>query len=717
MAWSWLLAVLLSAVRLAAAEPELPLLTSLPEDVEAADPLLGLGYLDVTKAPYHADPTGAHDATAAINRAVVDARDHQLITFFPAGTYLISDTILCMKPGQRRGAVSARDISCVLVGSRRGARPVLKLAPRAAGFDNPQQPKPLVLMWAVPQKKDSQRRGSTDPNHEQPNINFNQVFQGIDLDLGGNPGAIGIRHSGSQGSTLEDVRIAATGGFAGVYNCPGQGGGMYNVEINGGRYGAYIANTRFPLIVGSVFRGQTACGIYQKIDLPLVVVGCQFHLTQGVAIHLDAPKGHGASVVDSIIDFHEAGNTAIVNAHDRNLFLRNVWLHNAATVVRGADPLTATAAGWTRVERLAICDRDSTHLLNGQQSSQAVRALAAAAAPPDGAALRRQHLWDEAIPHFEAADVFNVKQAGAKGDGRTDDTAALQRAIDAHETVFLPKGLYRVSRTLTLRPRTRLFGVGKHHSIILAADQWGKPATPIVATENNAAAATSLAFVGIYYPASSGYFTALHWQAGHASTVRDVYVSIVDRQPSHAPHIGAFHISGAGGGRWYAVCSDENKLWGVSGHEDYRVLLIEGTREPLSLYGVNVERSRSSPQMEIRDAQHVQVYYLKTESGTHYMEGPGKGADNRSTSLRIRNSRDVSIFGCTGVVLLNPDMALVEVQDSEEVLLTQVRPFKGENGWYSLRERAGATITRVDSTQGVSLFWRSSTQRNAGRPE
>ena len=41
---------------------------------------------------------------------------------------------------------------------------------------------------------------------------------------------------------------------------------------------------------------------------------------------------------------------------------------------------------------------------------------------------------------------------GVNGDGKTDDTAALQRAIDTHRVLYLPIGLYRVTDTLRLRP-------------------------------------------------------------------------------------------------------------------------------------------------------------------------------------------------------------------------------------------------------------------------
>jgi hypothetical protein len=67
-----------------------------------------------------------------------------------------------------------------------------------------------------------------------------------------------------------------------------------------------------------------------------------------------------------------------------------------------------------------------------------------------------------------AADTVNVKDFGAKGDGVTDDTAAIQAAIDAalgngtgvvRRTVFLPNGSYRVSASLRAYHPTTYRGV------------------------------------------------------------------------------------------------------------------------------------------------------------------------------------------------------------------------------------------------------------------
>src|SRR5690606_29391757 len=45
----------------------------------------------------------------------------------------------------------------------------------------------------------------------------------------------------------------------------------------------------------------------------------------------------------------------------------------------------------------------------------------------------------------------NVRRFGAKGDGKTDDTQAIQAAIDAGTgTVYFPKGSYRITAPLDL---------------------------------------------------------------------------------------------------------------------------------------------------------------------------------------------------------------------------------------------------------------------------
>jgi hypothetical protein len=67
-----------------------------------------------------------------------------------------------------------------------------------------------------------------------------------------------------------------------------------------------------------------------------------------------------------------------------------------------------------------------------------------------------------------SARVFDVREHGARGDGQTDDTAAIQAALTAAKeagggTVFVPEGTYIITagpKRLDIGSNTTLAGVG-----------------------------------------------------------------------------------------------------------------------------------------------------------------------------------------------------------------------------------------------------------------
>jgi hypothetical protein len=44
----------------------------------------------------------------------------------------------------------------------------------------------------------------------------------------------------------------------------------------------------------------------------------------------------------------------------------------------------------------------------------------------------------------------DVKDFGAKGDGATDDTAAIQGALNSGEDIVFSRGEYRITRTISM---------------------------------------------------------------------------------------------------------------------------------------------------------------------------------------------------------------------------------------------------------------------------
>jgi Pectate lyase superfamily protein len=66
------------------------------------------------------------------------------------------------------------------------------------------------------------------------------------------------------------------------------------------------------------------------------------------------------------------------------------------------------------------------------------------------------------------AETKNVKDFGAGGNGSTDDTAAIQAAVDTRGVIFFPPGRYRVSQPISFASGTtpssiRIFG---HHAFV-----------------------------------------------------------------------------------------------------------------------------------------------------------------------------------------------------------------------------------------------------------
>lgn len=76
---------------------------------------------------------------------------------------------------------------------------------------------------------------------------------------------------------------------------------------------------------------------------------------------------------------------------------------------------------------------------------------------------------------------LSVKDFGATGDGSTDDTTAIQNALNAgsNRTVYFPAGTYRISTTLLIKTKTTLLGDGTNKSIIKITSGFGAGTTAV----------------------------------------------------------------------------------------------------------------------------------------------------------------------------------------------------------------------------------------------
>ena len=248
--------------------------------------ILDLGYLDPTQPPFNADPSGHIDSTARLQAAIEYARRHYLAVWLPSGEYRVTDTIVA-KQTERLDAIDgtyhywqqARYVPTRFVGSKKGPKPVLVLAP--GSFTDATKPKPVVWMWM----QNSKPGGMPAPynGNAQPNANCNQIFEGIDVRISpGNPGAIGIRARGAQMTVVQDVTVFAGDGLVGLSGGSGSGGSHYGVRVEGGRYGVDLTTAQpGPVLTGFTLVNQSCSALVYSGLQTLTAVG----------LHVSSPRG------------------------------------------------------------------------------------------------------------------------------------------------------------------------------------------------------------------------------------------------------------------------------------------------------------------------------------------------------------------------------------------------------------------------------------------
>jgi len=677
-----------------------------PPGIDPNNEFYKLGYLDVTL--YGADPTGNADATDEIKEAIIAARDYSLVCYFPTGTYLVSDTLTAKLPATQvangRWNVDRRK-PCVLVGGY--PRPTIKLAPNAPGYGNANNPKPVVWIWAEPRGDGGSIPGDNDPLEEEHGIAFNMVFKGINIDLSNNSGAIGVHFNGAQGSTLEDVTISANGAFSGFRGTHGgAGSGYYNVEVIGGRHGVVITDPHQSLCgtyAGAKFINQTQEVFVLPMYTPLVITGFQIQKNAGPIISSWATRG-GISLIDGVIEFTGSNSAPVFNVPaEKNLILNNVFIRGANNLKTNV-PLNPSQ--WNQVNQFAFCGSEGANLIGGNVNQNQISDITLGA--PNINALLTKHIWDESsYPKIEdrfdsdfvdVTDPIKMRGNHAIGDGLADDSDALQYAIDSFYTVFLPKGIYKVNKTIRLKYNTKLFGAGKTYSVIRADKNWQPAAgTAIVETIFNANAQTSISWILIEsYLKENPMLTSLKWRVGRNTFIRDIMMGYADfASPTdnfmHNHH--GFEFSHFGGGKVYALAAEWTKNQPASKGNFYRGLLVNGTTEPLSFYGLNVERIQSPIQTEIRNASNVDIFFYKSEAGS---SSGGNDILAKSVPLLINNSTDINVHACTGNIVLENGDGFVTVQNSNNVQVDAVKGYAVGADWNNIKDELGEVNSAID---------------------
>ena len=454
---------------------------------------------------------GSADDTQAIQQAidrVVDVKGG--LVFLPPGRYRISHTILVW-PGVR----------IIGVGT---TRPVLFLGDNTPGFQNglanmvafvgakrgqfPQVPFPPPTI--VPYD-----RAIADANSST----FYSAMSNIDVEIGaGNPAAAAIRFRVAQHAFLSHMDFHLGSGFAGVYQA---GNLMRDVHFFGGRYGIVTEKTspawQFTLIDSS-FDGQSGAAIREhEAGLTLVNVAMR-----NLPVGIEIDRGYDDQLWGKDVRFEHVMRAAIVISNENNVYTQigfeNALASDTPVFARFRDSGRAID-GKGPVYRVAAFSHGLVLPGVGRMGHVATQSDIAAidAMPAERAPAIRS------LP--AVSEWANVHDLGVAGDGKADDTTALQHAIDTHRVVYLPSGFYKVSDTLHLKPDTVLIALHPTQTEIFLSDETpgyrgvGAPKALIQSAQGGDAIISGIGlFTGDINPRA----TALLWMAGANSLVEDV---------------------------------------------------------------------------------------------------------------------------------------------------------------------------------------------------
>jgi hypothetical protein len=428
--------------------------------------------LDVTKAPYFLDNTGTKDCTRALvailddmakisldgmkrvmdilaarakteksymlpnsfeNRVsngtlfgiFPDPQPPSRIVYFPKGTYLISDTICYSMDNLRNGMGTEMFWRIRMVGESQDET-ILKLQDRCHGFEYGMN-RPVVSFM----------RGNFS------NIAMTNFLRNLTIDIGtGNPGAVGLEFLGDNCAGIESVTIRSSDpefrGQAGLSVTRDGAAGCHfkNLIIDGFEIGMRFHMDGYLVCEGIHLRNQTVRGISVKDNAVVSIRG----LTSENAKPVLQLNGHSAFVV--FLDAALKGgavNAPAIEFIDGELFLRNIQTEGYQCALASAH-----SPGWGL--HAILPDKNI-----GEYVSMPAVTLS------DDQPKRSLDIQVDKTPVFGVETDFSKwvhpGKFGAVGDGKTDGTQAIQKAMDSGKPIiYFQQGRYLINAPVRIPP-------------------------------------------------------------------------------------------------------------------------------------------------------------------------------------------------------------------------------------------------------------------------
>jgi hypothetical protein len=388
--------------------------------------------------------------------------------YVPPGTYLISKTLILWAPGFIFGEPSNPPTLILKSGSM-----------VAAGSHGPA---PFVTTVSSynhhPYDSDWWDAGNTSLGYASTNNTFNFDLLDINFTVQSNNAGCSdvVLWQTAQRVSFRNSIMTRNDSINNCFRMDNGGGGgiMQNLTCNGGANVAVIANTSACFFRGCTFNGLVSGNNGTGMD------GAQ--VPGFLACTFNNPGGPGLNMNYTVLGMDDCIFTSGTS------FPGNSDYHLERTTLP-TGYVTQLTGGGSGVYYNRISESGSSANLNAVVSGSA--------------------LPNPAFPEPTSACV-NVKSYGAKGDGSTDDTAAIIQAYANNNEVYFPPGNYITSSTITLSAGQKMFGNGPAFSQISGSSN------PVINTTGNASGSgVVLRHMVINGTSSTG--TCMTWNADPSS--------------------------------------------------------------------------------------------------------------------------------------------------------------------------------------------------------
>ncbi|KIY02080.1 uncharacterized protein Z520_02218 [Fonsecaea multimorphosa CBS 102226] len=296
----------------------------------------------------------------------------------------------------------------------------------------------------------------------------------------------GLKWTASQSTSLQNLRFLMSDAHGtrqtGLYIPEGSGGFLGDLVFHGGRQAAAIGNQQFTMRNLTFYNAGTAINntwdwswTYQDINIINCSIGID--MSWGGPRKIDQGVGSvtllDSSITDTRVGIRTSYNTHPQKPAEGSLVLENIKLKKVDVAVQGlSGPILSGTKGSTTLA-IAGWREGNTYTSTG------VKKLQGPVSPNTRPAslMSGDKYYVRSKPQYETfplSQFVSARSIGCRGDGVTDDTAALQAAILAsafsRKILFIDHGTYKVSATVYIPAGARI--VGESYSVIMGSGGW-----------------------------------------------------------------------------------------------------------------------------------------------------------------------------------------------------------------------------------------------------